>query len=280
VEVEDALFSKGKKVQQWVLTDGDVFNDRHNQRWMLLADGYDAARGHHYRIMNYGFLKFLAHVDNDANVFCGDFTEYSWALKAKWYLKPVAGMPDYMEIRSVHNDKRLRLAASNNNDGTGFIIEDGTAPNAEAAFKIYKDGDAAPEPRFINQSVKFKNDEYQNFFLSVWPATGAPVCKEGGNIAGNDAMDRFIITRPTGNYYRIKSLYNNMYLQCEYGQKKFSFTTVPLERQRGKYFIRPAFGECLLSRGTQYVPGGGQSVITVHGGLLENLASVRWIIEY
>jgi hypothetical protein len=291
VEVEDGFFSKGKKIQQWEWNDGDVARDAHNQRWMLLIDGYDGERGYHFKVMNVGFLKFLAHIGEDRNVICGSALEYSYSCRDQWYLKPIPNIPNALEIRSVHNNMRLRLAAPNADNGTGFIIETANDTHVDAAFKILKDAVTGPEARFVNFPIKLRNDDRPAFSLSVWLPNNQPVLKETGNVGGYDFTEKFLITPAPNNYYYIKNLHNKQFLSYSLKQKQFSFladslnndtywSIIPLERQKGKYYLRPVRGECLLGTCRMYIPGAGSSATDLGPRNVEDNALGRWMIEF
>jgi hypothetical protein len=291
VEVEDGFFAKGTKIQQWDWNDGDVAKDAHNQRWMLLIDGYDGERGFHFEIMNAGFLKFLVHAGDDPTVFCGTAFEYTYTNRYKWYLKPIPNIPNAVEIRSVHNNMRLRLAAANKDNGTGFIIENATDTHIDAAFKILKDGVTGPEARFVNFPVKLRNDDKPSFALSVWSSGNQPVLKETGNVGGYDLMEKFQITPAYDNYYYIKNLHNKQFLGYSRQQQRAYFladslnsdtywSIIPLQRQPGKYYLRPVRGECLLGVGKMNLPGAGSSAIDLGPRNVADDALGRWTIEF
>lgn len=291
VEVEDAFFSKGKKIQQWEWNDGDVAKDAHNQRWMLLIDGYDGERGFHFKIMNVGFLKFLCHIGEDRNVICGSAFEYSYACHDKWYLKPIPNIANAVEIRSVYNNMRLRLAAPDYNNGTGFIIEPANDTHIDAAFKILKDAVTGPEAKYMNTPVKLHNDDKPAFSLSVWLPNNQPALKETGNVSGYDLTEKFLIIPAYDNYYRIKNLHNKQFLSYNLKQKQFAFTAdslssntywsiIPLERQKGKYYLRPVRGECLMGNGHNYIAGAGLSATDLAPRNVEDNSLVRWTITF
>lgn len=289
VEVEDAVFSKGKKVQQWEFSDADAFKDIHNQRWLLLQTGYDVVRGLHFRIINYGFLNSLMHNDNN-DVFAGTMEEYGRPGHYEWYLKAIPNMKDYVEIRSVHNNMRLRLGAISRDNGIGFALENNDNPDINAAFRFTYNGVAMPDPEYFNTSLKIRNEEQGGFFISVFQ--GKPAVARGGNIAGNDQHMRFRLEPVAGTQqFAIKSEYNNLYLRYDDKTLQFSFvaqtsgafgsrfTLIPLERNKGKYYIKPEGNGGYIRPGFQYVPGGGLDVVTVGTALMEDITAVRWILE-
>ena len=291
VEVEDAVFSKGKKVQQWEFSEADAFKDIHNQRWILLVSGYDVSRGLHFRIINYGFLNALMHNPNN-DVFAGTVQEYGInGYNYEWYLRSLPTMKDYVEIRSLANNKRLRLGAISRDNGIGFALEESETPDINAAFRFTYNGVAVPDPKFVNASLKIRNEEQSDLFISVYQ--GKPAVARGGNITGNDQHMRFRFEAiPGTTQYTIKSEFNNQYLRYDEKTGQFSFvaqtagtpgtyfTIIPLERNKGKYFIKPEGNSGYLRPGFQYIPGGGLDIMNLGFALMENDSPVRWTFEF
>ena len=118
VEVEDGLFQKGKRIQQY---DGYTSNgsaDGFNQEWLFIPAGTVAVRGGNInavRILNRGFLKFINEVGNN-RVELGSVLNVEGAdgEGSMWEIVPGTERQQ-IKIRSVVSNKFLQVSANSDN---------------------------------------------------------------------------------------------------------------------------------------------------------------------
>lgn len=109
VEVEDAVFSKGTKVQQYRDYETNGVCDGHNQKWVFIPAGNRNGTQAFY-IFNYGFNKYMQ-ADDRVTVQRG--TDQSNQL---WVLQPTATTGMYF-IKSLASDKYLQVSVTQPVDG-------------------------------------------------------------------------------------------------------------------------------------------------------------------
>lgn len=109
VEVEDALFSKGNKVQQYANYEQKEACDGHNQKWMVIPAGQRSGKNVYY-IINFGFRKYLQ-AGNRVTVEPGnDQNNQLWVLELN-------NNRDAVFIKSFASGQYLQVPATRANDG-------------------------------------------------------------------------------------------------------------------------------------------------------------------
>jgi hypothetical protein len=109
VEVEDAVFAKGTKVQQFRDYETNGLCDGHNQKWVIIPAGNRSGSQAFY-IFNYGFNKYMQ-ADDRVTVQRG--TDQSNQL---WVLEPTATTGMYF-IKSLGSARYLQVSVTQPGDG-------------------------------------------------------------------------------------------------------------------------------------------------------------------
>lgn len=136
VEVEDGLFNKGSRVQQW---DGYIRNgsaDGHGQEWFFIPAGsVTRANGtvtYLVRIINYGFLDYLSTGRGGGQVTLEKLNPAGSNLGTFWEIVRVANSTE-IKLRS-HSTNQFLQAPADNNNGSAMTV----APEANIASQRFK----------------------------------------------------------------------------------------------------------------------------------------------
>lgn len=114
MEVEDAVFAKGTKVQQYFGYERNGVCDGRNQQWLLIPAGIVGTEPTFF-IINFGFLKYLE-AGSDATVQPGNDND-----NQRWFIQP-AGQDGVYHIKSVAAQTYLEMPAGFTNDGDRFKL--------------------------------------------------------------------------------------------------------------------------------------------------------------
>lgn len=280
LEVEDALFAKGRKVQQWDMDNGTALKDNFNQQWVFFQVGYDNEKGAIFEIINTGFLTPLAHGSSN-EVFAVNEAEYRLSINYKWYIRTVDNKSNGVEILSYANNKRLRLAESSADNGISFLLDASTAANDEALFSVEHSSNEYLPTRFSADLVKIRCID-NGYFMGI--------------IAGNPAIIKcpaeqaqtFVVSQEANSYYyTIKHAQSNQFLNYNPATVALGFSATKNHlslfnimrqpRNPDKYFILPAYDGYPLAPGAYSLPGGG--ALGIRPGSIFSGNYVSWQIN-
>jgi hypothetical protein len=260
MEVEDALLSKGSKVQQYFPYTRNGLTDGHNQEWLIIPAGKRDNLFVYY-IINNGFLKYL-----DAmlplNVTDGlDSDTQLWLLEK-------TGQNFF--IKSYSGREYLEMPNGTMNDGDRFSLAAFTG-SANQQFTLIRTGSTVPTNLTGNATVNI-TPSYAN--SKALNATGANE-RNGEPLKINDLRNGDLSVQwqimITPGYYEVKpkiapgkcaevlnfSMQNGDPAgcwQCVNGPNQ-KWIIVPVAREEGKYiFFNRNSGKCLT------VDGGNSTI--------------------
>lgn len=280
LEVEDALFAKGRKIQQWEADNGTALKDKFNQQWVFFQVGYDNEKGAIFEIINTGFLTPLAHGSSN-EVFAVNEAEYRLSINYKWYIRTVDNKSNGVEILSYANNKRLRLAESSADNGISFLLDASTVANDEALFSIEHSSNEYLPGRFTSDFVKIRCNE-NGYFMGAISGNPAII-----NCTAEQAQPFVISQENNSYYYTIKHVGSNQFLNYNptthalgFSATKNNLSLFNIMRQprnTNKYFILPAYDGYPLAPGAYPLPGGG--ALGIRTGFIISGNYVSWQIN-
>ena len=136
VEVEDGLFDKGKRVQQYRGYSRNGFVDGHNQEWIFIPAGSvtksDGSVIYLVMVINYGFLDYLSAGRGGGQVTLEKLNSSGSNIGVLWEIMPT-GNHQEIRLRSNSTNQFLQVPADNN-DGSAMIV----APESNLPNQVFK----------------------------------------------------------------------------------------------------------------------------------------------
>lgn len=207
VEVEDALLSKGSRVQQWDGYSSNGLADGYGQMWVFIPAGSitraDGRIVYLVRIINYGFLDYLSAGRGGGQVTLEKLNPNGSNIGTFWEIVPTGNWQE-IKLRSNSTNSFLQSPNDNNNGSAMTLATEANIPAQK--FKYTKFSQDAPPLKANTPAVLVAGNNRSRTLDVTGCATANNTILELWDKGSNNPCQQFNFSKPAigaGNIYRL-----------------------------------------------------------------------------